>query len=330
MSLSELAEKIWYQGHPLAYLLLPLSWCYRLVVSIRQQLYKAGLLPVTQLDIPIIVIGNITVGGTGKSPLTVWLVDYLKQKGRKPGIVSRGYGGKLNKNIQQVRTDSNPELVGDEPVMIARKTRCPVAIGKNRSQAAKELIEYESVDVIICDDGLQHYALNRDLEIAVIDGLRRHGNSLCLPAGPLREPISRLQTVDMIIANARSKRGEYLMDYEYGDLISISNPGMTKKISDFANQHVHAVCGIGSPDKFYSYLIRHDLVLNRHQFPDHYYYQSMDLSFEDDYPIVMTEKDAVKCESIANENMWYLPITAVLPESFTHRLDKYMKEIGIG
>ncbi len=330
MSLSELLEETWYNKHPLAYFLLPLSWLYRFIIFVRKQIYKAGLMRVNKFNIPIIVIGNIVAGGTGKSPLTIWLVDYLKQKGRLPGVISRGYGGKLNNSVQQVRVDSNPELVGDEPIMIARKANCPVAIGKNRSKAVEGLLEHENVDVIICDDGLQHHALGRDIEIAVIDGLRRHGNGFCIPAGPLREPVSRLKNVDMVVANARAQRGEFLMEYTYDDLVSLNNPNITKPIQEFSQQTVNAVSGIASPEKFYSYLIRHDLKLIRHKFTDHHQYEYKDLQFDNDYPIIMTEKDAIKCEKFATDNIWYLPIKAVLPDAFTHRLDIFLKEIGIG
>lgn len=330
MSLHELAENVWYDGHPLSYVLLPISWLYRSVVAARKTLYSAGLFSVTQLDIPVIVIGNIAVGGTGKSPLTIWLADYLKQKGRRPGIVSRGYGGRLNRNVQQVRADSSPDLVGDEPIMIVRKTQCPVAIGKDRSKAALGLIEHQHVDVIICDDGLQHLALSRDIEIAVVDGLRRHGNERCLPAGPLREPLSRLKSVDLVVANTRARRGEFLMEYQYGDLISSQDVNDKRSIEHFSNKTVHAVCGIGSPEKFYSYLIRHDIKVIRHRFPDHHRYQPSDLHFADEFPIVMTEKDAVKCEAFSNQAFWYLPIEAQLADTFQHRLDKQLKELGIG
>ncbi len=330
MSLSDLAEEVWYGGHPLSYMLIPLSWFYRFVILSRKILFSAGLLPITKLSVPVIVVGNIAVGGTGKSPLTIWLAEHLRQKGRKPGIVSRGYGGKLNQNVQQVRDDSNPLLVGDEPLMIVRNTGCPVAIGKDRSAAGKGLIEHEAVDVIICDDGLQHLALSRDIEIAVLDGFRRHGNSRCLPAGPLREPVSRLKTVDMIVANNKAQRGEYLMEYQYGQLQSVSNPDMKRDILSFENQSVHGVCGIGSPEKFFSYLRRQNLKLIKHAFSDHHHFESSDLEFGDDFPIVMTEKDAVKCEEFANDRMWYLPIQAKLSNAFIHRLDKQLEDIGIG
>jgi tetraacyldisaccharide 4'-kinase len=323
----EYIENIWHTKHPLGMLLLPLSWFYTLVIIVRRLCYQSGLIAVNQIDAPVIIVGNITVGGTGKTPLVIWLAEYFKSKGFKPGIVSRGYGGKLSGKTQQVRADSDPLLVGDEPVLIAKRTSCPVAIAIQRRKAAEELIKHCDCDLILCDDGMQHYSLDRDLEIAVIDGQRRFGNNHCLPAGPLREPISRLKSVDFVVSKYIAGRHEYKMEYSYGDLVSLKDPTKTMPISNLNGQSVHAVAGIGNSNRYYSYLRNQKLNLIIHDYPDHHSFTAEDIKFNDGLEVVMTEKDAVKCNDYATGHHWYLPITATLPESFTVRLDSLMKEI---
>lgn len=323
----ELIEDIWYNKHPLAYLLLPFSWLYTFVNVIRRFCYQSGIFAVNQIDVPIIIVGNISVGGTGKTPLVIWLAEYLKNKGYRPGIVSRGYGGKLSGKTQQVRTDSEPSIVGDEPILIAKKTTCPVAVAVERRKAAEELIAHCHCDIIICDDGMQHYSLGRDIEIAVIDGQRRFGNNHCLPAGPLREPISRLESVDFVVSKYKAARHEHKMDYSYGDLISLTDTNSTMPVSELSGQTVHAIAGIGNPNRYFSYLRNQNITLIMHEFPDHYPFTAIDLQFDDGLPVVMTEKDAVKCSAYANDKFWCLPIAATLSDSFTFRLDALMKEI---
>ncbi|MDX1518612.1 MAG: tetraacyldisaccharide 4'-kinase [Gammaproteobacteria bacterium] len=326
---TDLVEQVWYGEHKLAYVLAPLSWLYKLIIYIRRFAYGCGLIPVRRFSVPVIVIGNITVGGTGKTPLTIWLANYLKNRGMKPGIVSRGYGVRSEKP-QQVRPDSNPFLVGDEPVLIARQTRCPVAIAGNRVQAVTELLEHYDLNVIISDDGLQHLPLYRDIEIAVIDGDRRFGNGRCLPAGPLREPVSTLERVDLVIANSKAGKGEHVMEYESGELKSLVDPDKTMELAGLRGQSVHAVVGIGNPARFISRLRREGLQVIKHIFPDHHPYQRSDLDFGDDLPVVMTEKDAVKCEGFATSRCWYLPVFAKPAETFIFRLDKCLAEINSG
>ena len=323
----EFIENIWYSKHPLALILLPFSWIYTLVITLRRLCYQSGLIAVNQIDVPVIIVGNITVGGTGKTPLVIKLAEYFKNKGFKPGIISRGYGGKLSGKTQQVRPDSNPSLVGDEPVLIAKKTGCPVAIAIQRRKAAEELIKHCDCNLILCDDGMQHYSLGRDIEIAVIDGQRRFGNGHCLPAGPLREPVTRLKTVDFVVSKYIAGRHEFKMEYNYGDLVSLIDPLRSIPISDLSGQSVHAVAGIGNADRYYSYLRNQKLQIIMHEYPDHHSFELEDISFNDGLAVVMTEKDAVKCTDLATEHHWYLPITATLPESFTYRLDTLMKEI---
>ncbi|MEX2525462.1 MAG: tetraacyldisaccharide 4'-kinase [Gammaproteobacteria bacterium] len=322
-------EKLWYDSHPLSVILAPLGWIYAGAVLTRRLVYMAGLVPIQRLPVPVIVIGNITVGGTGKTPLVIWLARYLQEQGYRPGIVSRGHGGKTGRP-QQVRPDSNPYLVGDEPVLIARRTGCPVAVSSRRAVAANELLEHTDCDVLISDDGLQHYALERDLEIAVIDGDRRFGNGRCLPAGPLREPTGRLASVDMIVANGRAGHNEYLMRYRYADLHSLVDPARVMPMESLREQTLHAVAGVGNPGRFFSYLRGFDIRIEKHIFPDHHRYTVGDLDFDDELPLVMTEKDAVKCESFAGDNAWYLPVEADPGEAFRHRIGVLMEEISSG
>ena len=194
-------QRLWYQRSPWILLLLPLSGLFCLLVWLRRKGYALGVFPSYALDVPVLVVGNITVGGTGKTPLVAWIAEYLQTLGYQPGIVSRGYGGKAQHWPQQVRPDSDPVMVGDEAVLLARQCHCPMAVGPDRVATAQSLVEHHQVDIVISDDGLQHYALRRDVEIAVIDGVRRFGTGYCLPAGPLRESMARLKQVDLLVAN---------------------------------------------------------------------------------------------------------------------------------
>ncbi len=323
-------EDLWYDKHFLSLLLTPVSWLYTAIVSMRRLAYASGILPVQHVSVPVIVVGNITVGGNGKTPLIIWLTEFLKDKGFQPGVVSRGYGGTVKQWPQQVRPDSDPAFVGDEPVLIAQRTLCPIAISPDRYSAAKALIEYTECDVLLCDDGLQHYGLNRDIEIVVTDGNRRFGNGRCLPAGPLREPVGRLKTVDMVVSNGSEAINEYLMEYITLKPRSLKNEEQECDIESFAGQSVHAIAAIGNPDRFFLFLRSRQINIIKHIFPDHYQYQPEDLLFDDDLPVVMTEKDAVKCRRFAGDNFWYLPIKAKLTNAFQHRLTILLKEITDG
>ena len=323
-------DRLWYTDGPLSKLLLPLSWLFAALVHVRRIAYAAGVIPVRRLPVPVIVVGNLTVGGTGKTPLIIWLAQFLKKSGFRPGIVSRGYRGRARKWPQQVRPDSNPEMVGDEPVLIAQRTGCAVAVSPNRLVGARELVEHTKCNILLCDDGLQHLALARDIEIAVVDGDRRFGNGHCLPAGPLREPASRLHSVDAVVANARAGKYEHLMEYESGPLRSLRDDARRTSLDAFRGQGVHAVAGIGNPQRFFSYLRSHELHIIKHEFPDHHPYVPEDLAFGDDLPVVMTEKDAVKCREFAGEDFWYLPISARLAQTFEHRLTILLKDLNVG
>ena len=323
-------EELWYGDHPLSFFLVPLSWLYAAVIMLRRFAYASGIVPVQRVAVPVIVVGNITTGGTGKTPLIIWLAEYLAARGHHPGVISRGYGGKAKKWPQQVRPDSNPFLVGDEPVLIAQRPRCPVAVSPRRYVAAREVLEHTNCDILLCDDGLQHYSLARDIEIAVIDGDRRFGNGRCLPAGPLREPVSRLKKVDMVISNGKPGKNEHLMEYIPGKLHSLIDDNHEMDLENFRGREIHVVTGIGNPARFYSYLRKFEIRIIKHEFPDHYFYARTDLKFNDDFPVVMTEKDAVKCREFANDRFWYLPVSAKLGEAFQYRLSVLLGELFDG
>ncbi len=291
-------------------LLQPLSGLFRAVVWLRRRAYRGGLLKVHKLSVPVIVVGNITVGGTGKTPLVAWLAGFLKEAGYAPGIVMRGYGGKARHWPQQVRPDSDPVVVGDEAVLLARHSQCPMAVGPDRAAAAQALIEHHACTVIIADDGLQHYALARDIEILVIDGVRRFGNGMCLPAGPLREPLSRLKEVDLVVTNGLAGRQEYPMKMVGGVARRLNDPLSECPLAQFAGQTVHAVAGIANPLRFFTSLRNAGLRIVEHPFPDHHAFKPEDVSFEDGAPVLMTEKDAVKCRRFARDHDWYVPVAA--------------------
>lgn len=327
MQLSDWLQRLWYRPQPWLWLLAPLGWLYQSVMKLRDLMYRSGVLPVHRVGVPVIVIGNITVGGTGKTPLVLWLADYLKQQGYQPGIVSRGYGGKGTDQPQQVRPDSDPAQVGDEPIILARRSGCPVAVCRARYLAARGLVEHNDCNIIISDDGLQHLALGRDIEIVVIDGQRRFGNGLCLPVGPLREGRGRLKRASAVVASGKARRGEHAMSYQPELLRSLTTADRAS-LSDWRGRKVHAIAGVGNPGRFFSLLRQQGLQLITHEFPDHYQFAAADLKFADEYPLVMTEKDAVKCESLDIRNVWYLPVTASLPKTFEYRLDHLLQALA--
>jgi tetraacyldisaccharide 4'-kinase len=316
---------IWYADHFIGVWLMPFGFFFSDVVKFRKFLYRIGVLKKHTLPIPVIVVGNITVGGTGKTPLVIWLADFLKSKGYQPGIISRGYGGQAQSWPQGVTIDSDPQQIGDEALLIAKRTDCPMAVGPSRVEAAKLLLSQSACDVILSDDGLQHYALNRTIEIAVIDGSRRFGNGYCLPAGPLREPIERLQTVDLVIVNGDAyEDGEFSMKL-VGDQLVNCVTGERKNLAEFNQVNCHALAGIGNPQRFFNKLKLAGIILTCHSFPDHYQFQPQDINYRDKKPVLMTEKDAVKCTLFVEEKHWYLPVNAVLEPLFTERLLDLLK-----
>ena len=322
-------DHYWYNKNLLVILLVPLSWLFCLVSMLRRKAYQAHLLKITRLPVPVIIVGNISVGGTGKTPLVVWLVHFLKQAGYRPAVISRGYGGRGDGKAQhwpqRVTPDSDAILVGDEAVLLARRCGCPMAVAPNRVAAAQVVLENNGCDILISDDGLQHYALARDIEIAVIDGVRRFGNGYCLPAGPLREPQSRLESVDFVVVNGESSNyDQFSMHLRSGALRHVGGDNKTCDISAFYGQVVHAVAGIGHPARFFRHLKGLGLEIIEHAFPDHYLFTAQDLQFGGNPSvnpiIIMTEKDAVKCRGFAGEDHWYLPVDAQLNSEFGERL----------
>jgi tetraacyldisaccharide 4'-kinase len=322
-------EGIWSSRNPVALLLLPLSLVFAVISALRRLLYRLRLLKTHRFDVPVIIVGNISVGGTGKTPLVIWLSDHLAGQGWRPGIVSRGYGGMARHWPQQVRADSDPAIVGDEAVMLAARTGCPMCVGPDRAGAVAALLAHTDVDIVISDDGMQHYALGRDLEIAVIDGERRLGNGFLLPAGPLREPRSRLKSVDMVVVNGEGRHGEHSM-MVYQPVVSDLRENDARSIEVFAGQSVHAVAGIGNPQRFFDLLADYGLQVTPHPFPDHHRFEAADLHLEPQQPIFMTEKDAVKCRRFACENCWVVHIDVQPDASFVHRLNTVLKEFSNG
>lgn len=306
--------------------LVPLSWLFCLIVLLRRKLYRSGFLKSVRFPVTVIIAGNITVGGSGKTPLVIALANWLVEQGYRPGIVSRGYGGVASTWPQQVRHDSDPKVVGDEPVLIARHSNVPMAVGPDRVAATQQLLEHHNCDVIIADDGLQHYALQRDIEIAVIDGVRRLGNGYCLPAGPLREKEKRLQEVDFIVTNGLAMHKEFAMTLKATEFINLQT-GQVIPLHTFRNQTCHAVAGIGHPQRFFQYLQSLGINVRTHEYSDHHRYRAEDIRFEDELPVLMTEKDAVKCKAFATSKVWYAPVEAQLDPGFFENLKSRLNQI---
>ncbi|MBI5040070.1 MAG: tetraacyldisaccharide 4'-kinase [Gammaproteobacteria bacterium] len=319
-------DDIWYTRTPLAWPLLPLSALYCAAIVTRRLAYRWGLKKTHRLNVPVIVVGNLTVGGTGKTPLVIWLTRFLREHGYRPGLVARGYGGKASHWPQTVTADSDPTLVGDEPVMLARATGCPMMVAPDRVAAARALLAETDVNVIISDDGLQHYALGRDIEIAVVDGERRFGNGHCLPAGPLREPARRLREVDLIVANGVADADEFAMRVNANDAVNLQT-GERRSLDQFRGQPIHAIAGIGNPERFFNALRAKGLRIETHAFPDHHAYRADDLTFGA-AALLMTEKDAVKCQRFAQPNVWAVGTQIELTDDFAGRVLALLRHQG--
>jgi len=310
----------WYKNSLIGAVLSPLAVIYASIVRLRKRLYDLGVLKKHGVAVPVIVVGNITVGGTGKTPLIIRLAQILTEAGFKPGIISRGYGGQSESWPQWVDNNSDAGQVGDEALLIARRTGCPMAVAPRRIDAAKMILKQSACNVILSDDGLQHYALNRTIEIAVIDGERRFGNGLCLPAGPLREPVERLQDVDFIVVNGAQKHGNEFSMQLVGDSAVNLVTGEQRPLRDFTGMDCHALAGIGNPGRFFKLLESAGLNCATQPFPDHYKFQPDDIKLHDNKPVLMTEKDAVKCLAFADSRHWYVPVQAVLDPAFPAQL----------
>jgi tetraacyldisaccharide 4'-kinase len=304
-------ERIWYGDSLLALPLLPLSWLFGLLVGLRRRLYRAGWLRCERVAAPVIVVGNLTVGGTGKTPLAAWLARRLLAEGRSPGIVSRGYGAPHRGAPLLVTAETAVDDAGDEPLVLARRARVPVAVCRNRAAAAR-LLAAQGVDVIIADDGLQHYALARDLEIVVVDGLRRFGNGRLLPAGPLREPVSRLADMALVAVNgAEAGPGEIAFALQTGRAVALDRRER-RDLSVFSGQKVWALAGVGNPQRFLDALRERGIDPVAVDVPDHGRIDLADLRTRADWPILMTEKDAVKYPRCRDTAAWYLPVEVTM------------------
>ena len=306
-------ERIWYRPNPCRWLLFPISALYRFMIAVRRLAYRWGMLRTVRLPVPVVVVGNLTVGGTGKTPLVIWLAGELRRRGISVGIVSRGYGGRADTWPQAVLRDSDPALVGDEAVLLARAANCPVSVGPDRVKAAQALLARERVDVLLADDGLQHYALGRIMEIVVVDGERGLGNGMCLPAGPLREGGDRLARASAVAVNG----GDWKPDEVTGDVFRATaavqdvrrlTAPVRKPLESFRGMPIHAVAGVGHPDRFFRMLTAAGLQVIPHPLADHASIAAADLRFDDARPVLVTEKDAVKCERIAHDDVWCVPM----------------------
>ena len=317
----------WYKKSLWLYLLYPFSLIFSYLTSLRRKRFLTNKITSFKSEVPIVVVGNLTIGGTGKTPLVKYIVTELKNKGYKPGIVSRGYGGKFKETLQ-VTSETPVKHTGDEAQILA-KLDVPFYIDKNRVRAVKKLSKNHDCDVIISDDGLQHYKMGRQVEIAVIDGKRRFGNNLTFPAGPLRESSKRIDTVDFIVNNSGpTEEGEYLMNISPTKFVHLKS-GKSYSIENWPmHKQVHAVAGLGNPGRFFDLLDKLGFDIIRHPFPDHHNFLSSDIFYLDHLPIVMTEKDASKCKDFDNNKIWYLKIDADLNNKFIDSLDKKLKLIS--
>lgn len=317
----------WSRRGAFAVFLLPLSLLFMLLAAARRALYRAGVLRVERLPVPVIVVGNIAVGGSGKTPVVAWLLEALRAAGFHPGIVSRGYGGSVE-SVALVPADGDAARFGDEPVLLARLTGCPLAVGRDRPAAGRALLAaHPELDVLVSDDGLQHYALARDIEIIVVDE-QVMGNGWHLPAGPLREGVGRLAQADLVVAHgglssslreAAGKVPVVLMQLK-GETLERIDGSERCPLAAFAGQRVHAVAGIGRPQRFFGQLAAAGLEVVPHAFPDHHAYSPDELVFDEALPKILTAKDAVKCAAFAPDDTWVLPVRASIDATASQRI----------
>ncbi|MFZ1871303.1 MAG: tetraacyldisaccharide 4'-kinase [Chania sp.] len=314
-------ERIWSGSSLIYLLLLPLSWLYGLVSGVIRCSYRVGLRKSWRAPVPVVVVGNLTAGGNGKTPMVIWLVEHLQQRGYRVGVVSRGYGGKSAVYPLVLNAQTTTQQAGDEPVLIYQRTGAPVAISPKRTEAVQALLQQGELDVVITDDGLQHYALQRDFELVVIDGVRRFGNGWWLPAGPMRERAARLKTVDACVANGGvAQPGEIAMKLQALDAVNLAS-GERCPATELS--HVVAMAGIGHPPRFFATLEKLGVeVEGEVPFADHQDYALAQLAAltKAGQTLLMTEKDAVKCRHFAQPDWWYLPVDAVLPADQAERL----------
>lgn len=329
MSFADRLQRAWYRGHPMLGLLAPLESLYRRVVVAKRQRFLEGRLDIYRAPVPVIMVGNITVGGTGKTPLILWLIDHCRSRGLKVGVVSRGYGAQPPSLPWRVTPEQAAAEAGDEPLLIVQRTGVPLMIDPDRSRAVRTLLETESLDLILSDDGLQHYRLARDLELVLIDAARGLGNRRCLPAGPLREPVERLQSVDAVLLNGAAEDAEsgYAFGLRPTALVELSS-GAAWSLEHFpAGQQLHAVAGIGNPQRFFATLEALHWRPIPHPFADHAAYSREQLQFSPSLPVVMTEKDAVKCRAFAPPGWSYLQVQAEPSPAFVAWFDNQLTRL---
>jgi len=310
-------QQAWYRDAAASRMLLPVAGLFALLSGVRRRLFKCGVLKTATVAAPVIVVGNITVGGTGKTPVVTWLASALRRRGYSPGVVSRGYRGKVGRKPLQVSLDSDPRIVGDEAILLAAQSGCPVIVHPDRVAAARKAVDL-GADVVISDDGLQHYRLDRCVELAIVDSARGIGNGRLLPAGPLREPVSRLAGVDQILVQRHvDDAGHPYWRPESGTAIDFRlcvkpvvrlDRSAVRQLDEFAGQTVHAVAGIGDPERFFRMLVAHGMTVRRHPLADHAAIEPADIRFDDDLDVLMTEKDAVKCRWPEAGRCWYVPV----------------------
>lgn len=329
MSLAERITAAWYSGHPALSLLRPLEWLYRAVVQRKRARFLAGEGVIYRAPVPVVVVGNITVGGTGKTPMILWLIEHCRRQGLRVGVVSRGYGAQPPQLPWRVQADQAASVAGDEPLLIVQRSGVPLMIDPDRSRAVAALLAAEPLDLILSDDGLQHYRLARDLELVLIDAARGLGNRHCLPAGPLREPIERLQSVDALLYNGASSdlQDGYGFTLQPRCLVNLRS-GEQQPLSHFpAGQALHAVAGIGNPQRFFNTLEGLHWRPVAHAFADHAPYSAELLSFSPALPVLMTEKDAVKCRTFAADDWWYLAVDAEPSAAFVVWFDQQLQRL---
>lgn len=302
--------RIWYDQHPLSMLLAPLGWCYCALARGRRRLYREGWRASHRLPVPVLVVGNLTVGGTGKTPLVIWLCGWLRERGYRPGVLIRGYGGRGRTWPVAVAPGANPTAVGDEAALLAERCGCPVMAGPDRVASGQGLIEGFGCDILVADDGLQHYRLQRDIEIALIDGQRRLGNGRCLPAGPLREPGERLAEVDLVIVNGAAPGDRYGMSLVPGPVVSLEDPERTCGLGVFSGRTVLAVAGIGNPERFFQMLGGQGIRVIPRPYPDHHPFTADEVQGWLGRTVLMTEKDGVKCRYLSGSDRWVVRVRA--------------------
>lgn len=320
-------ERVWYRRSRVSLLLLPLSSLYWLLISVRKHVYFKFFYKANQYSCPIIIVGNITVGGTGKTPMVVHLCKQLQQLGFSPAVTSRGYGVKLT-GSRLIKDADTALQVGDEPLLIYKNAKVPVMVGPDRNASIQQLIEKNLCDIVICDDGLHDYRFIHDVEICMVDAERIYGNGRLLPAGPLRESLNRVLACDFVVTTGKvvPAISKDAMTLQINKVISLTGADQNESLEKWKNKTVHAVAGIGNPQRFFDTLRKHDINVIEHAFADHQVYNQSDFQFDDQLPIIMTEKDAVKCLEFDIKNAWYVTVEAQTNDTLISRIHSKLRE----